>query len=695
VHDAKPVSVTNCAAYFEGTKRKQREVDVSYNGWVQMRKPFAGRRPMMTVVQWVRWTSEVGKTATKIAGVAGIGVMVNGAFVQPSTAQIAALPQPEYTLKDENNVDLLSFYFYLQQTDLSIGSKEQPLAHTLLSGGNGGWLGSVNASGGGTVTVFGAVDSLGVNNFFATGVWASGAYPAACPAASGTVPFVTVRFAGASETFATTLPGCGSYSTVDPTGNTLTLSTANSTYTYTYTKRDGTKIILYCGTTEGSEATCTQLQQIQYPDGRVLTYWYTSDGLTQSVTRNDGLQLKYTWSQASGAWTLASLTAINNAVEYCAPTARTCSLTKNWPTATYAITTPSAGALAFTVTDAAGRVTRYTSYGTTSYGIKQPSSPTADNITYTFCGTSSNWCSNFASEYAGLGGYPYEYYVTSVIRDGQTWTYTGAPGSPGYYTCGTATYGFTNPVGNGKHASLTNCEPNMYPASAPRPGFYPLIQLTDEDGVVFQANNSPLIATATKLEGNQTQYSWDANGNLPQEVLVPKSGSPLAKVPLAANYLWAGCTPVNCNKPHWVKDGMGNETDYIYDPTHGGVLTATLPADANGIRPQARRTYTQRYAWVLNASGAYVQSAAPIWVLATESSCRTSTASTTGTGCTVAGDEVVKTYEYGPNAGPNNLFLRGVAVTADAVTHRTCYGYDPYGNKISETEAAAGLTSCP
>jgi len=57
-----------------------------------------------------------------------------------------------------------------------------------------------------------------------------------------------------------------------------------------------------------------------------------------------------------------------------------------------------------------------------------------------------------------------------------------------------------------------------------------------------------------------------------------------------------------------------NETDYTYDPTHGGVLTKTLPADANGIRPKTTYTYTQRYAWALNASGAYVQSAAPIWV---------------------------------------------------------------------------------
>jgi YD repeat-containing protein len=178
-------------------------------------------------------------------------------------------------------------------------------------------------------------------------------------------------------------------------------------------------------------------------------------------------------------------------------------------------------------------------------------------------------------------------------------------------------------------------------------------------------------------------------------VTVPKSGSALAQVTLSSNYD-ATCTiPVKCNKPNWIKDGLGNETDYTYDPTHGGVLTKTLPADSNGIRPQTRYTYSQRYAWVLNSSGVYVQSAAPIWVLSTESFCRASAAASSGTGCTAAGDEVVKTYEYGPDSAPNNLFLKGMDVTADGTTQRTCYGYDLYGNKISETKPDAGLTSCP
>jgi YD repeat-containing protein len=621
---------------------------------------------MMTVVQWVRWASEARKTAMRVAALVGAGFVINSAVVRSSTAQIAALPQPTFTLTDENSVDMLSFNAYLKLTDLSIGSKEQPLTHTLSSG--------QDAAPGGE-------DQYNYSFVF----WQSGITHATCNP-NGTLPYVWVVFGNASEYF----QGCITFAAITPTGSTLTY---NSDGTYSYAKRDGTTV-LFSGDGTASQGAGPP-KQILYPDGRVLTYWYYNDGsgapLLKSVTRSDGLQLKYTYTKiTSSSWATTSVTAINNAYEYCNPTAA-CSLKMAWPTANYSFTVPTSGVgNVITITDAAGRVTRYTEDGQgRTVGIKLPSSASADNITYTYCDSN---CPQYAFE--GFYLIRYQDYVLKVIRDGHTWSYSGNPGSPTATQCGTSTYGFTNPVGSGKHVSLYNCLPNT-PSSPTTPGFNPFIQLTDEDGVEYIGGTPALIKNVIKPEGNQTGYLWDPRGNLTQETLLHKPWSALDQVVLSANYDTTCTIPVKCNKPNWVKDGLLNETDYTYDPTHGGVLTATLPADANGIRPQTRYTYTQRYAWVLNASGTYVQSAAPIWVLATESSCRTRAASTTGTGCTVAGDEVVKTYEYGPNSGPNNLFLRGVAVTADGVTHRTCYGYDPYGNKISETEPAAGLTSCP
>lgn len=619
--------------------------------------------------------TKIANTAVRIAALAVAGLVINSGAMHSSEAQIAALPQPEYSVRDENNVDLLSFNLYLEQTDLSIGAKEHPLTHTIYSGFDGGWGNPVLAPG-----VF--FEDQFTYSYLAYTCKGSFTSPCPtqvtrvnCPGVLGKV-YVEVHFQNATETFAT----C-SLHTIRPTGSTLAY---NSDGTYSYTNRDGTIVVFNPPPLTGS----AMATQVLYPDGRVLRLWRCADGPGAqwlcSVTRSDGLQLKYNYSKnSSGVWQETSVMAINNAYEYCNPTASACALKMTWPTANYALTA-LVGPLVFTVTDAAGRVTRYTEDShSRTVGIKLPSSASADNFTYTYCDYNWPQCTGSSSDYEG--------FVLRVLRDGQTWNYSGTLGGP----CAISTYGFTNPVGSGKRVSVYN---EMF-CSTTSPGFVPLVQLTDEDGVQFNINQPTdpgiygLPKDAIKPEENLTNYAWDARGNLTQETLVPKPNTPLAPVTLSANYD-ATCTiRVKCNKPNWVKDGRLNETDYTYDPTHGGVLTETLPADANGIRPQKRYTYTQRYAWVLDAAGAYVKSAAPIWVLETESYCRTSAA--TSNGCTLTGDQVVTTYDYGPDSGPNNLFLKGMAVTADGVTHRTCYSYDAFGNKISETLPRAGLASCP
>lgn len=233
-------------------------------------------------------------------------------------------------------------------------------------------------------------------------------------------------------------------------------------------------------------------------------------------------------------------------------------------------------------------------------------------------------------------------------------------------------------------------------------------------------------------EGNREYFAYDTRGNVTQHSYWPK-GSPnpaapldpaldgccvLAQVPThpagSATYwqgflgnqgfttnfgalmvLGCGSGPADaklCNKPIIRIDANSNTTDFTYDPAHGGVLTETGPA-VNGVRPQKRYAYAQRYAWVKNITGAYVQAATPIWVLTQESYCKTGAAS--GNGCAIAGDEIITQYEYGPNSGPNNLALRGVVQDVGGLALRTCYSYDNAGNKISETSPKAGLTACP
>ena len=207
----------------------------------------------------------------------------------------------------------------------------------------------------------------------------------------------------------------------------------------------------------------------------------------------------------------------------------------------------------------------------------------------------------------------------------------------------------------------------------------------------------------TNPEGNETRYSFGtltpttySRIRQPVEVRqVAKAGSGLADIVTTATYpsLTVCANPKTCEKPTSTTDARGAVTDYTYDPAHGGVLTATGPA-VNGIRPQKRLIYAQRYAWVKNSAGAFVQATTPVWVLTEERSCITS--ATVGNACAGgSADEVVTAYDYGPNSGPNTLLLRGVVTTADGQSLRTCYGYDAVGNRISETQPMANLGSCP
>lgn len=63
-------------------------------------------------------------------------------------------------------------------------------------------------------------------------------------------------------------------------------------------------------------------------------------------------------------------------------------------------------------------------------------------------------------------------------------------------------------------------------------------------------------------------------------------------------------------------------------------------------------------------------------------------------------DEVVTDYDYGPSTGATNLLLRGTVVTAtnssDVIeTQRSCYTYDEWGRKLSETKPLGTGSTCP
>ncbi|MDN3647275.1 hypothetical protein QWY75_13775 [Pontixanthobacter aestiaquae] len=195
-------------------------------------------------------------------------------------------------------------------------------------------------------------------------------------------------------------------------------------------------------------------------------------------------------------------------------------------------------------------------------------------------------------------------------------------------------------------------------------------------------------------DGSQSDYTYDLYGNILTVVDKPRLGTNDPNI--TRRFTYDCSTEVNCSKPTTLTDGKGRVTNAVYSSLHGGVLKRTLPADASGVRPETRYTYTQMSPWKKSGSG-YMISTSPVWVLTSEEYCKTSAADSNGNCAAGASDEVVTTYEYqqGSASKGSNLLLLGTAVTADGQTLRTCYTYDDRGRKISETQPLGVSGVCP
>ncbi|MBK6491868.1 MAG: RHS repeat-associated core domain-containing protein [Sphingomonadales bacterium] len=197
------------------------------------------------------------------------------------------------------------------------------------------------------------------------------------------------------------------------------------------------------------------------------------------------------------------------------------------------------------------------------------------------------------------------------------------------------------------------------------------------------------LTGVTYPEGNQLTYTYDARGNVTQETAIAKSGSGLANIISTVGYD-ASCTqPVKCNKPNWTRDAASNQTDYTYDTTHGGLLTATAPAaTSGGIRPQTRYTYGTRQAYYKNSAGSIVASGQNQYVLTDTSSCQTIAS------CAAAADEVKTSIGYGPQTAGTANNLLPVSVTKasgnNSVSATTSVTYDAFGNRLTIDGPLAG-----
>ena len=411
-----------------------------------------------------------------------------------------------------------------------------------------------------------------------------------------------------------------------------------------YTKSDGEQWRIFQQTS--SFPNSTRIRNISTSRGFFIQYEYEREALPT------------TQAQVLSWLTVKRISLASLAHVYCDPSSSSiCQAAIN--EGNYASIDYTDGA---TITHTDGSVKKYKLTSTGSLEISSPGT----NRFLTATSTSWNDCNDKT--------------ISQISSSGSTWTYD--------YTCtvGEQTNDWnlkrTSPLGGKLSAFGTTRDsvPELYQDELLRLHSFDADPLQGYTGFGFP-------------EGGKQYLIRDTRNNIIEAGRYAKDNA-TKLVSYTASYAATCSNFLVCNQPIWTRDGNGNQTDYVYDPNHGGVLTETGPADANGVRPQKRYEYAQRYAWLKNSTGGYAQAATPIWVRTKEEHC-VSTSAISGGCAGGAADEVVTTYDYGPNAGPNNLLVRGVAVAANGETLRTCYGYDRMGRRISETKAAANIASCP
>ena len=265
--------------------------------------------------------------------------------------------------------------------------------------------------------------------------------------------------------------------------------------------------------------------------------------------------------------------------------------------------------------------------------------------------------------------------LKSTVKE-QTWTYNHTKADTQWRSVGQA---------NGPYGSIIAI---MLSQGGSLPSLRGTIR-TPEMEAIYNENTFNLARQLEK-DGQKTTFEYDNRGNLTRKVTIGADG--VSEAVESSNYE-VTCTNIKtCNQPNSITDKNGNTTYFEYHPESGQIQKITYPADRNGVRPETRYSYEQKYAIYKNDSGVLAPAPSPVWMLVKMSECLSSSATTSG--CSKAGDEVVTNYDYGPSNQFNNLLVRGITVTAQGVTKRTCYSYDEYGNRVQEIDANARLQSC-
>lgn len=133
---------------------------------------------------------------------------------------------------------------------------------------------------------------------------------------------------------------------------------------------------------------------------------------------------------------------------------------------------------------------------------------------------------------------------------------------------------------------------------------------------IYDHNALKQLVKITYPERNYVELTPDGRGNITLTRAVAKPGSTDAPITTSAAYPASCGGSPSCNQPIWTRDAEENQTDFTYDLGHGGVLSVTSPAGANGVRPQTRYGYTAQ-----PANGGSIVKLTSISICQTAASC--------------------------------------------------------------------------
>ncbi len=450
-----------------------------------------------------------------------------------------------------------------------------------------------------------------------------------------------------------------------------------------------------------------RLVEVTYPNGYKVRVSY------KGVTTNTGFMLKYHFNTPGMDGTPSQIVGINLANQYCSADAVTCG-SSGWPTATFSWPTGTPDIFWTPGIPSSNYLLKLTTNEGVTEIQYQPENLCITNDGYEDASCSGSrtglgkWSPRLRSIKTPQSTVPnYEYTYKNI----GTVISNSPDGYFPYWYLGARVGQITNAVMNGTDTESYG-GPSLNPGTSDRNSseitavsarYEPNVLhsvTTKKSGTYFYHQDlRKLVDRFYPIAGGgpAQQYFYDGpRGNLNQIKSIAPSTPMLLQE--AGGYASTCTYPKTCNKPTWTKDARGNETTYEYDPRgrFGNPIKITAPADKNGVRASTVYKYEQKYAYYKKDGETITQDPAPIWMLTSEHTCRTTETCAEG-----SLDMIKTTYDYGPqNSGqPNNLLLRGKSVTAEhngsLTTKVWCYEYDKYGNRIGETQPKANLSSCP